>query len=316
MNNNIKLSICIPVFNEEEVLKVFSERLFVVLREISDVRHEVIFVNDGSIDSSHLILDELVRNTKDLDVINIHLSRNFGHQIAISAALNNVSGDACVIMDADLQDKPESIPELLSKFYEGYDVVYARRIKRKESLFFRFSYSLFYRLVNSLSQIELPIDAGDFSIISKRVVEDINSCSERNRYLRGLRAWSGYKQTGIEIERGERFKGESKYSIIKLIGLALDGICSFSIVPLRLAVFFGALGVLFCFLFLIYAVFAYLVLGSSPPGFTVMVFFLSFLSSLQLLSMGVLGEYLGKVYTEVKKRPLYVVDRVEKNTNG
>jgi glycosyltransferase involved in cell wall biosynthesis len=311
-SSQLSLSICVPLFNEKETVYLFAERLFQVLDSI-DGSHEVIFVNDGSEDGTADSLSNLLKQKTRHKIICIYFSRNFGHQLAVSAALDVAEGDACVIMDGDLQDSPESIPVLLDKFKEGFDVVYARRMNRKEHFLLRISYSLFYRIISYISELSLPLDAGDFSIISNRVVEVIKSCKERNRYVRGLRAWSGFRQVGIEIQRDSRVCGKSKYTLVKLLGLAFDGICSFSIIPLRLAVFCGAVGVFFTFLYLFYTITALLFFDKSPPGFAAIILLLSFLSSLQLLSMGVLGEYIGKIYTEVKMRPLYIVDKIETN---
>jgi polyisoprenyl-phosphate glycosyltransferase len=310
------LSICVPLYNEEDNIAVFSDRLFKILDSIPDGAHEIIFVDDGSFDRTEEELQKLLLKDIKHSVICIHFSRNFGHQLAISAALEMSKGSACIVMDGDLQDVPEAIPKLLNTYNSGYDVVYAKRIGRKENFFLKFAYSFFYKLISTISDLPLPIDSGDFSIISRRVVKIINSCQERNRYVRGLRAWSGFRQIGIEVERGSRRHGRSKYNLAKLIGLALDGICSFSIIPLRIAVFCGAIGVFLSMLYLLYAIIAWFVFDTSPPGFTTIVLLLSFLSSLQLLSMGVLGEYIGKIYSEVKMRPPYVVEKVEKNRSS
>jgi polyisoprenyl-phosphate glycosyltransferase len=200
---NYKLSVCIPLYNEEEVFSTLFERLTSVLNTIPGP-HEIIFVNDGSSDGTQQQLDALSRTEQPLDITCIHFSRNFGHQQAINAALEASSGETCIVMDGDLQDEPESIKLLLDTYNQGYDVVYARRVRRKEGLLLTYSYALFYRTLNFLSDYPLPLDAGDFAVLSRRVVDVILSCPERNRYLRGLRAWSGFTQTGIEIERSKR----------------------------------------------------------------------------------------------------------------
>jgi polyisoprenyl-phosphate glycosyltransferase len=213
-------------------------------------------------------------------------------------------------MDADLQDPPEALPLFLASYAEGFDVVYAQRVDRKEGLLLRLSYLLFYRLISRLSAIDLPLDAGDFGLMSRRVVEQIRRTPEHHRYLRGLRRWVGFRQTGVVVERSARAAGTSKYGPLKLLKLAFDGIFAFSIVPLRAAALLGALAVAASFLFGLYSLYVKLFLRQSPRGFTAVVLIVIFLSGLQLVFLGVIGEYLGRVYEEVKRRPLYIVDRV------
>jgi glycosyltransferase involved in cell wall biosynthesis len=313
--SSYRLSLCIPILNEAGSLPVLVSRIENVLKEIEGGPHEIVFINDGSTDETSSILDALVREEKPYEICCIHLSRNFGHQVAISAGLQAVTGDACVVMDGDLQDTPESIPSLLEVFNEGYEVVYAKRTLRKENPLLKSSYYLFYRILNLLSDHAMPVDSGDFAVISRRVIDVINSCPERNRYLRGLRAWSGFRQKGVEVERDKRYIGSSRYGMFKLLKLACDGLFSFSIIPLRLAVFFGSIGVLCSILYFFHTLYAMYVLQRTPPGFTALVLLLAIVSSLQLLSLGVLGEYIGRIYNETKKRPLYVIDRVEKNVS-
>jgi polyisoprenyl-phosphate glycosyltransferase len=312
--DNFRLSICVPFYNEEEVIMTLLNQIEVVLGKVEGGPHELILVNDGSRDSTEKLLDQYVNDSKGHCVRVIHLSRNFGHQIAISAGLEAVTGDACVVMDGDLQDSPEAIVDLLRAYNEGYEVVYAKRIFRKEGALLKLCYYSFYRVLDFFSEHPMPVDAGDFAIISKRVVSVIISCQERNRYLRGLRAWSGFRQKGIEVERGKRQGGKSKYGTLKLLKLALDGIFSFSIIPLRLAVIFGSIGVTCSILYFFYTLYAMYILERTPPGFTALVLLLAVVSSLQLLSLGVLGEYIGRIYNESKMRPLYVIDRVESNS--
>jgi glycosyltransferase involved in cell wall biosynthesis len=240
----------------------------------------------------------------------VSLSRNFGHQAALTAALDFVSGDVIVAMDGDLQDRPETIPALLAKHREGYDVVYAQRVKRKERWPLRLSYFLFYRLLASLADMRLPLDSGDFALMSRRVVEQMRAAPERHRYLRGLRSWVGFRQTGVPVERDERFAGASQYSFLKLLKLASDGLFSFSVVPLRAMAMLGLLAILLSGGFSLYTLYAKLVLDRAPAGFTAMMLFVSFLSGVHLFFLGVIGEYVGRIYEETKRRPVYVVGSI------
>jgi glycosyltransferase involved in cell wall biosynthesis len=304
----MRLSVAIPVHNEEQVLPELFGRLTAVLDGVPGGPHEMIFVDDGSRDGSLGLLEAAA--ARDQRIVVVTLSRNFGHQAALTAALDQVTGDAAVVMDADLQDRPEEIPRFLAKLEEGFDVVYAQRVRRKEGVLLRFAYFVFYRLIAWLSRIRLPLDAGDFSLMSRRVVNEIRGVPEHNRYLRGLRTWVGFRQTGIAVERAERFAGQSKYSYRALIRLAFDGIFAFSIAPLRAAAVLGAVAVLLSTLFTLYAVYARVVLQRSPQGFTALIVVMTFLSGMNLFFLGVIGEYVGRVYEEAKARPLYVIGRL------
>jgi len=237
----------------------------------------------------------------------ISLSRNFGHQAAITAGLDHVTGNATVVMDGDLQDVPEVIPQFVKKHFEGYDVVYARRIRRKEPLPLRMCYYIFYRMMARLSDLRLPLDSGDFGLMSRRVVEQIRKMPEHHRYLRGMRSWVGFRQTGIPVERAGRHSGKSKYSLLRLMKLASDGIFAFSIVPIRAAAILGLVAIALSFLFAMYAVFVRVFLHHVPQGFTALIVMLSFLSGVLLFFLGVIGEYVGRVYEEAKGRPQYIV---------
>lgn len=305
-----KLSVAIPIYNEEEVLPHLIERLGKVLRNIQGGPHEVIFVNDGSEDRSAEILDQA--SIENSTIVAIHFSRNFGHQAALTAAIEYVTGDAVILMDGDLQDQPEEIPRFLEQYENGHDVVYAIRTERKESLFLRASYFVAYRIIGLLSEIQLPLDSGDFSLLSSRVVTEMRKAPEHNRYLRGLRAWVGFSQVGIKVQRPSRLAGRSKYSTMGLLKLALNGIFSFSVVPLRVATILGFLGILFGFIYALYAIFGRFFLESTPRGFTTTILMMILLASIQLFFLGVLGEYLGRIYEEVKRRPQYIVERVTK----
>lgn len=298
----------IPVHNEEAVIPELVARLEKALSSIEGGPHQVVWVDDGSTDSSVLLLEEAAqRNPGFLVVV---LSRNFGHQAALTAALDHVSGNATVLMDADLQDRPEAIPLFLEKYREGYEIVYARRVSRKESIWLRTSYRIFYRVLNSISDMHIPMDAGDFGLVSSRVVGELRRLREHHRYLRGLRSWVGFRQIGIEIERDARFAGKPKYGIGRLFQLAFDGIFSFSTLPIRAAGVFGLLALLVSGLYSLYTLYAKLVLHISPQGFTAIIILVTFLSGVQLIFLAIIGEYMGRVYEEVKTRPVYVVDRV------
>lgn len=310
----LRLSVAIPVHNEESVLPELLRRVAAVLDTVPGGPHEMIFVDDGSRDGSLAILEAAA--ARDPRVVVVSLSRNFGHQAALSAALDQVRGDAALVMDGDLQDRPEEIPRLVARLQEGFDVVYAQRIRRKEGTLLRAAYFLFYRLITSLSELRLPLDAGDFSIMSRRVVDQIRSAPEHNRYLRGLRTWVGFRQTGIEVERAERYAGRSKYSFGALVRLGFDGIFSFSTAPLRAAAILGAVAVGLSTLFVLYAVYARVVLHRSPQGFTALIVVMTFLSGVNLFFLGVIGEYIGRVYEEAKARPLYVVERLIRSDGG
>jgi len=305
------ISIVIPVFNEEETLPKLSERLASASSEWGDT-FEVILVDDGSSDRTPEMLRELCQRDPRFKFLSF--SRNFGHQTAVTAGLNQVTGDVVAVMDADLQDPPEVLPRFLDKWREGYDVVYAIRKKRKEGPFKRLAYWAFYRILDYLSSIRIPLDSGDFCLMDRRVVDLLNALPERNRFVRGLRSWLGFKQIGVEYERDARYAGEVKYTLRKLIQLAFDGIVSFTYRPLQMI---GAAGLIISLLsfigfvvFFVLSVFDIHVLGHSPresPGSTTLTLAVLFLGGVQLISLGVIGEYLGRIFDEVKQRPQYIV---------
>jgi dolichol-phosphate mannosyltransferase len=305
-----RLSVAIPLYNEQDVLPELLRRVNAVLDGIPGGPHEIVIVDDGSSDRTPALLDAAADVDPRLAVVT--LSRNFGHQAALTAALDHARGDAVVLMDGDLQDPPEAIPSFLAQHAAGYDVVYAQRTQRKESWPLRMSYFLFYRLLYQLADLRLPLDAGDFGLMSRRVVDRIKSAPEHNRYLRGLRAWAGFKQIGVSVERDARFAGESKYSALKLLRLASDGIFAFSIVPLRAAAAAGAIAIALSIAFALYALYARVVLDRSPAGFTAITILVTFLSGVNILFVGVIGEYVGRIYEEVKARPVYVVERLKR----
>jgi dolichol-phosphate mannosyltransferase len=304
----VRLSVGIPLFNEQENIPELLSRLGRVLVGLAGGPHEMVFVDDGSTDSTRKMLEDAARADRRIKVV--VLSRNFGHQAAMGAALDHATGDAVVLMDGDLQDQPEVIPELVRHYEEGADVVFARRKTRQESWLTRAAYRTFYRLIAMLSDTRLPLDTGDFALLGAPVVDALRKLPERERYLRGLRAWVGFTQVGVDVDRGARFAGKPKYTTWKLIKLALDGVCSFSIVPLRAAAVTGLLAIAASAVFAMYALYVRLVAGTAPVGFTASLLIMTFLSGVQLLFLGIIGEYLGRVYGEAKGRPPYVVARV------
>ena len=304
----MRLSIGIPVFNEQEVIPELLARLLPVLDGIPGGPHEVVFVDDGSTDQSQRLLQDAAARDRRIRVV--VLSRNFGHQAALGAALDFATGDAVVLMDADLQDHPEIIPEFVRHHQAGADVVFARRASREEGWMVRLAYRLAYRIIAALSDTPLPLDSGDFSLLGAPVVASLRRLPERQRYLRGLRSWVGFTQVGIDVQRRARAAGQPKYTTWKLFKLALDGICSFSIVPLRAAAIAGLMAIAASMAFAMYAVFVRIAVGQVPQGFTASLVIMTFLSGVQLLFLGVIGEYLGRVYGETKGRPPYVVARI------
>jgi len=307
-------SIVIPVFNEEKTISELYGRLTDVMKGLKE-NYEIIFVDDGSKDLSLDLIQSL--RMKDKHIKCVSLSRNFGHQIAISAGIMFSSGRATILMDGDLQDPPEIIYSLVQKWREGFEVVYAIRKKRKENIFKRILYKLFYLILRKLSYIEIPLDSGDFSLMDKRVVDLLNSMPEKNRFIRGIRAWIGLKQIGVEYERDPRFAGTPKYSLRKLIGLALDGIISFSYRPLKFATqagfFISTASFLGGFFYFIY----WLLRGDAPKGFTTLAILILLLAGIQLIMIGIMGEYIGRIHEEVKNRPLFITKKligIEDNT--
>lgn len=297
------LSVVIPVLDEEAVLPALYRELAPVLAGLGP--HEVIFVDDGSCDASADIILELRRH--DPAVKLIRLSRNFGHQAALSAGLDHATGRGVVFMDADLQDPPQLLVELVRRWREGNDVVYAVRTQRKESAGKRLGYFLFYRLLRRMADVEVPRDAGDYCLIDRRVADAIRALPERNRFLRGLRSWVGFRQVGLAYERPARVAGEAKYTPGRLVKLAVDGLVAFSTVPLRLASYLGFLTAAAGVVYILAAVFARLFLGHVPAGWTSIIAIVLTIGGIQLIVTGVLGEYLARVYAETKGRPLYVI---------
>jgi dolichol-phosphate mannosyltransferase len=304
-----ELSVVIPVYNEEENLGVLIDRLVNAL-EGASLDFEIVFVDDGSRDGSVQKLNEI--GASDKRIVLIELARNFGHQVAITAGLDFARGKAIAVMDADLQDPPEVLPQFIAKWREGNEVVYAVRAARKEGWFKTTSYKIFYRLLRHVSNIDIPLDAGDFCLMDRRVVDLLKSMPERNRFVRGIRSWVGLRQVGVPFERQARHAGTSKYTVGRLMILALDGLISFSYVPLRIITFLG-LGVSILAIGLAIFFFAKkLLYGLDPPGFATLIVSIFFLAGIQLITLGVIGEYVGRIFEEAKRRPLYVLRRLSR----
>jgi dolichol-phosphate mannosyltransferase len=308
---NKKISIVIPCYNEQDVLPELFRRMTESAKKW-ELPWEIICVDDGSDDNTWDLLS--TQHDKDPRWSVISFSRNFGHQTAVSAGLYHATGDAVVVMDADLQDPPEEIHRFINKWEDGYDIAYAVRQYRKEGFLKKISYWTFYRILSKMIDFKLPLDSGDFCIMDRKVVDILNSMPERNRFVRGLRAWSGYKQTGIVYERQARAAGQAKYNFKKLRSLALDGIISFSSVPLAVAAHFGLwvtalslLGIIFTICQRIFEDF-FTSIGLGPvPGVTTIVISVLFLGGVQLIFLGVIGQYLGRIYDEVKQRPRWII---------
>lgn len=300
------LSVIVPLFNEEEIVAKTFE---VLEKELSEIEHELIFVNDGSTDKTREILEGLLPQTPQNRLINF--SRNFGHQAAFSAGLKHATGKAVVIIDGDLQDPPSLIPEMLKKWEEGYQVVYAQRRKRKgETIFKKASAHAFYKILHALTSIDIPMDTGDFRLMDRAVVDQLNALPERNRFLRGLVCWVGFKRTGILYDRKERTAGTSKYPLRKMVRLAMDGITSFSTTPLKLSFLLGMFATLVAFGLFVWSVLEkFLNPVTTVPGWASLMTAIVFFGGVQLISIGILGEYIGRIYEEVKGRPLYIEDK-------
>jgi polyisoprenyl-phosphate glycosyltransferase len=307
------LSLVVPLYNEQDVIPALRQRL-VDWREAMNISVECILVNDGSKDGTEALLDAFAREERDVKAV--HLSRNFGHQQAVSAGLSLAEGDYVAIIDGDLQDPPEEIARFLAKLDEGYDVVYAVRKNRKESWFKRCAYAVFYRLLSRLSSIDIPLDSGDFCLMRRVVVQQINGMPERHRFVRGLRCYAGYRQTGMEYARDARASGAPKYTFWKLLELAADGIFTFSAKPLRLATMLGFCSVLIALGYSAYIVLWRLFSDERLPGFASIIVVVLYLGSVQLFCMGILGEYIGRIHDEVKKRPGFIISRVSCMSGG
>ncbi len=308
MNERPDLSLVIPIYNEEPGLPELERRLRATLGE-TGLAWEAIFVNDGSRDGSLSVLKDL--RAKDERIKIIDFSRNFGHQLAISAGIDHARGRATVVMDGDLQDPPEVIPDLIARWREGFEVVYAVRANRKEGLVKRLAYRVFYRLLKRISNTEIPLDSGDFSLMDARVVERLRELPERNRFVRGLRAWVGFRQTSYTYDREARFAGDPKYGFSRLSQLALDGLFAFSEAPLRLATLTGLVVTLGATLLAAWTLFKRVIQYEVVPGFATIAILVLFFGGVQLVTIGILGEYIARIYTEVKGRPPYVIRELD-----
>jgi glycosyltransferase involved in cell wall biosynthesis len=304
-SGDVELSVVVPVYNEEQNLDYLFERLISVLNRLN-MTYEIVCVNDGSKDNTIERLIEHHQQNPAIKVVN--LSRNYGKEIALSAGLDYTCGDAVVPIDADLQDPPELIAEMVAKWREGYDVVLAtRRSRQGESWAKRFTANAFYRIIDRISHVPIPRDTGDFRLIDRRVVDAIKQLPERNRFMKGLFAWVGFKQTSILYDRPSRYKGETTWNYWRLWNLALDGITSFSFIPLKVWSYIGLLVAIPAFFYASFLVIRTVLFGVDLPGYASIMVAVLFLGGVQLVSLGVLGEYLGRVYEEVKGRPLYLV---------
>jgi polyisoprenyl-phosphate glycosyltransferase len=311
MAKNKKISAIIACYKDAQAIPIMYERLVKVFRKIG-VDYEIIFVNDGSPDNSEQILTRLV--AKDRRVISVNHSRNFGSQMAFTSGIDISTGDSVVLLDGDLQDPPELIEKFFTKWNEGFDVVYGIRTRREAPLYMSVLYKLFYRIFHKLSYVKIPLDAGDFSLIDRKVVEVIKGFPERDRFLRGLRAWVGFKQTGIPYVRPERMFGKSTNNLLKNINWATKGIFSFSYVPLQIISLFSSIAFLISLLAIIYQLIARFAFHNTPQGITTVLIIVLFIGAVQLLGISVLGEYIGKIFEEVKQRPKYVVKSIIKSS--
>lgn len=310
-----KVSVVIPMYNEEEVANKSYTKIKDILENLKQYEYEIIFVNDGSKDSTLTILQKIAKENEKVKVLSF--SRNFGHQAAVTAGIKEVAGDAIVIIDADLQDPPELIPQMLELWEDGNEVIYGKRKKRKgESAFKLVTAKMFYKTLNALSDVEIPKDTGDFRLVDRKVVDTINSLPEHNKFLRGLFSWVGYKQIPYEYERKERFAGTTKYPLKKMLKLASDGIIGFSTKPLKLVGALGIISIVISLIILIYALISFACkLNNLSSGWTSLMVAITFFAGVQLLSIWIMSEYVGRIYDETKKRPQYIIDK-EINTNN
>jgi polyisoprenyl-phosphate glycosyltransferase len=299
------LSVVVPMYNEEEVIEVTYRRLKAVLDTLGDT-YEIVFVNDGSRDRTSDIVRVIC--AADMNVKLIEFSRNFGHQIAVTAGMDHASGRAVVLIDADLQDPPELIVQMVAKWREGFDVVYGRRSERKgESWFKKTTAAAFYRVLHSMTSVNIPLDTGDFRLMDRKVCDALTSMRENSRFIRGMVSWAGFKQTSVDYVREERFAGETKYPLRKMIRLSLDAITSFSTKPLKIASILGFVLSAVGFVYLIVVLFQRFFTHTTMQGWTSLIVISLLFHGITLSLLGVLGEYIGRTYEEAKRRPLYLV---------
>ena len=300
-----ELGLVIPCYNEEDVLPKLIQRLDEITFGIPT---SVLFVDDGSTDGTSSLILEACQQRASFALLT--LSRNFGHQTAVTAGLRHSRGDVVAVMDADMQDPPELLATFVERWREGYDVVYGIRTDRKESWPLRAAYHLFYRLLKRVSDIDIPEDAGDFALMDRKVVDVINAMPEHNRFVRGLRKWAGFRQTGVPYKRPRRVDGRSKYNVHRLTRLAFDGLLSFSSAPLRLSAWLGITAAALGFCYLVFAILAHFLADTAPPGWTSTMAVILLLGGMQLVVLGIIGEYVGRIFEEVKNRPHFVVRSV------
>lgn len=310
------ISVVVPLYNEENNVAPLLERIVTILERLPDrPEYEIVLVNDGSTDGTLAAIRNEMREREHIVLIN--LSRNFGHQLAATAGIELASGEAVVLMDGDLQDPPELIESFVERWRGGYDVVYAvRRTRKGESAFKVLTARFFYRTIKRLTNVAIPVDTGDFRLMSRRVVEALRRSPERHRFLRGMVSWVGFNQTGVEYDRDERHSGATKYPLPKMLRFAVDGITSFSDIPLRFAAYFGFTVSAIAFIYAIVVIVAKLLRVNAPgytPGWASTIVAVVFLGGVQLISLGIIGEYLGRIYDQVKGRPLYLVSDIERS---
>ena len=310
------ISVVVPLYNEENNVAPLLDRIAAILGALPErPDYEIVLVNDGSTDGTLAAIRNEMRRRAHIVLVN--LSRNFGHQLAATAGIEIASGEAIVLMDGDLQDPPELIEAFVERWRAGYDVVYAvRRTRKGESAFKLFTAQLFYRTIKRLTNVAIPVDTGDFRLMSRRVVEALRRSPERHRFLRGMVSWVGFNQTGVEYDRDERYSGTTKYPLPKMLRFAVDGITSFSDIPLRFAAYFGFFVSAVAFVYAIVVIVAKLFRVNAPgytPGWASTIVAVVFLGGVQLISLGIIGEYLGRIYDQVKGRPLYLVSDIERS---
>ena len=304
-----KISVVIPMYNEEEVVKTSYLRIQKVLEELKQYDYEIIFIDDGSKDQTLKLLEEIAKENEKVKILSF--ARNFGHQAAVTAGIRYVTGDAIIIIDADLQDPPELLPEMIALWEEGNEVIYGQRKSRKgESAFKLLTAKMFYNTLNALSDVEIPKDTGDFRLVDRKVIEVINSLPEHNKFLRGLFSWVGFKQKAYRYERQERQAGKTKYPFNKMWKLATDGIISFSTKPLKIVGGLGFLTIILSIGILIYSLVSYIFnLNQLTPGWTSIMVAITLFSGVQLLSIWIISEYIARIYDETRNRPEYIIDK-------
>lgn len=308
---NKKISAIIACYNDAQAIPIMHARLAKVFKKIG-VDYEIIFVNDGSLDNTEDVLKKIV--SKDSCVIGVNHSRNFSSQMAFTSGMNIATGDSVVLLDGDLQDPPELIEKLYAKWKQGFDVVYGIRTKRETPLYMELLYKTFYRIFHKMSYVKIPLDAGDFSLIDRKIVNILKQFPERDRFLRGLRAWVGFKQTGIPYRRPERMFGKTTNNFFRNLNWAAKGIFSFSYAPLQIMSLFSSLVFLISLIAIIYQLIARLVFNNAPEGITTVLITILFIGAIQLLGISILGQYIGKIFEEVKQRPKYIVKNIVKHS--